>query len=108
MCAVQCIAVVHDHEIVMHYQVPCLAMPLYASSAANVMIVRTAQWEQEGERGYARKPAGTGPSRCTERQLSRDVLDERAPTPHWKAGVMDGHARQRTWPLEEPTRVAPR
>ena len=108
ICAVQRIEVVNDHEIVMHCQVPCLDMPLYASSAANVMIVRTAQWEQEGERGYARKPAGTGPSRCTERQVSRDVLDERVPTPHWKAGVMDGHARQRTWPLEEPTRVAPR
>jgi hypothetical protein len=38
--------------------------------------------------------------------LSRDVLDERAPTPHWKAGVVDWHELQMTWTLEEPTRFA--
>jgi hypothetical protein len=43
MCAVQRLAVVHDHEIVRHGQVPCLDMPLSSSSAANVLIVRTAQ-----------------------------------------------------------------
>jgi len=43
MCAVQRLAVVHDHEIVRHGQVPCLAMPWSSSSAANVLIVRTAQ-----------------------------------------------------------------
>lgn len=66
-----------------------------------------AQWDTEGERGYERKPAGTGPYRFKERQLIRDVLDERAPTPHWKAGVVDWKALQMTWTLEEPTRFAP-
>jgi peptide/nickel transport system substrate-binding protein len=106
MCAVQRIKVVHDHEIVMHCKVPCLDMLLYYSNAVNVMIFSKAQWEKEGEMGYGRKPAGTGPYRVKEQQLSRDVLDERAPTPHWKAGVMDWHELQMTWTLEEPTRVA--
>jgi hypothetical protein len=71
------------------------------------MLFSKAQGDTEGERGYERMPAGPGPSLFKERQLSRDVLDERAPTPHWKAGVVDWHALQRTWTREEPTRFAP-
>jgi hypothetical protein len=55
---------------------------------------------------YERKPAGTGPSLVKERQVRRYVLDERAPTPHGQAGVVDWHARQMPGTLEEPTRFA--
>src|SRR2546422_4186560 len=106
ICAVQRIEVVNDHEIVMHCKVPCLDMPFYYSSAANVMIFSKAQWDKEGEMGYERKPAGTGPYIFKERQLSRYVLYERAPTPHWKDGVVDWKELQMTWTLEEPTRFA--
>jgi peptide/nickel transport system substrate-binding protein len=106
ICAVQRIEVVNDHEIVMYCKVPCLDMPFYYSSAANVMIFSKAQWDKEGEMGYERKPAGTGPYLFKERQLSRYVLYERAPTPHWKAGVVDWQELQMTWTLEEPTRFA--
>jgi ABC-type transport system substrate-binding protein len=107
MCAVQRIEVVNDHAIVMHCKVPCLDMPFYSSCAANVMLFSKAQWDKEGEMGYERKPAGTGPYLFKERQLSRYVLYERAPTPHWKAGVVDWQELQMTWTLEEPTRFAP-
>ena len=106
ICAVQRIEVVNDHEIVMRCKVPCLDMPFYSSSAANVMIFSKAQWDKEGEMGDESKPAGTGPYRFKERQLSRYVLYERAPTPHWKAGVVDWQELQMTWTLEEPTRFA--
>ena len=56
--------------------------------------------------GVESKPAGTGPYVFKERQLSRYVLYERAPTPHWKHGTVDWKELQMTWTLEEPTRFA--
>jgi ABC-type transport system substrate-binding protein len=106
ICAVQRIEVVNAHELVMHCKVPCLDMPFYYSSASNVMIFSKAQWDKEGEMGYERKPAGTGPYEFKERALGRYVLYERAPTPHWKHGVVDWKEIQMTWTLEEPTRFA--
>src|SRR5258705_2974137 len=81
-------------------------MPFYCSSASNVMIFSKKQWDAEGEMGYERKPAGTGPYIFKERQLSRYVLYERAPTPHWKWGVVDWKEIQMTWNVEEPPRFA--
>src|SRR6266702_8549698 len=106
ICAVQRIEVVNDHEIVMHCKVPCLDMPFYYSSAANVMIFSKAQSDKEGEMGYETKPAGTGPYIFKERQLGRYVLYERAPTPHWKHGVVDWKEIKMTWTIEEATRFA--
>src|SRR2546430_3176553 len=56
--------------------------------------------------GYETHPAGTGPYVVKERQMDRYVLFERAPTPHWKHGVVDGKELQMTWTIEEPTRYA--
>ena len=106
ICAVERMEVVNAYEIVMHCAVVCLDMPFYYSSAANVMIFSKAQWDKEGEMGYETQPAGTGPYIFKERQLSRYVLYERAPTPHWKWGVVDWKELQMTWTLEEPTRFA--
>jgi ABC-type transport system substrate-binding protein len=106
ICAVTRIEVVHDHEIVMHCNMPCLDMPFYYSSAADVMIFSKAQWDKEGEMAYETHPAGTGPYIFKEQQLSRYFLYERAPTPHWKHGVVDWKELQMTWTLEEPTRLA--
>ena len=64
---------INDHELVMRCRVACLDIPL-TSSASNVMIFSKQQWDAEGEAGYERKPAGTGPYMFKERQLSRYVL----------------------------------
>jgi ABC-type transport system substrate-binding protein len=106
ICAVERIEVVNDYEIVMQCKGVCLDMPFYYSDASNVMIFSKAQWEKEGEQGYETHPAGTGPYVFKERQLGRYVLYERAPTPHWKRGVVDWKELQITWTLEEPTRFA--
>src|SRR5712691_2870149 len=106
ICAINRIEVVNDHEVVMHCKNVCLDTLFYYSSAANVMIFSKAQWEKEGEDGYEKNPAGTGPYIFKERQLSRYVLYERAPTPHWKHGTVDWKELQMTWTLEEPTRQA--
>ena len=100
---VERVEVVNDHEIVMHCKVVCVDLDFYYSSASNVMMFSKAQWDKEGEMGYERKPAGTGPYMFKERQLDRYVLYERAPTPHWKHGVVDWKELQMTWTLEEPT-----
>jgi ABC-type transport system substrate-binding protein len=70
------------------------------------MMFSKKQWDAEGEMGYERRPAGTGPYIFRERELGRYVLYERAPTPHWKHGVVDWKEIQMTWTLEEPTRFA--
>lgn len=106
ICQVTRIEVVNDHEIIMRCKVICLDMPFYYSSASNVMIFSKKQWDAEGEMGYERRPAGTGPYVFKERQLGRYVLYERAPMPHWKHGVVDWKELQMTWTLEEPTRFA--
>jgi ABC-type transport system substrate-binding protein len=106
MCAVNRIEVINDHEIVMHCKVVCLDLLFYYSSASSVIIFSKAQWDKEGEMGYETKPAGTGPYMFKERQPDRYVLYERAPTPHWKWGVVDWKELQMTWVLEEPTRNA--
>ena len=106
ICTVERIEVVSDHEIVMHCKTPCLDVPFYYSEAANVMMFSKAQWDKEGEMGYETNPAGTGPYIFKERQLGQYVLYERAPTPHWKHGVVDWKELQMTWTLEEPTRYA--
>jgi ABC-type transport system substrate-binding protein len=106
ICQVQRIEVVNDYEIMMHCKVVCLDMPFYYSSASDVMIFSKKQWDAEGEMGYERRPAGTGPYVFKERELGRYVLYERAPTPHWKHGVVDWKEIQMTWTLEEPTRFA--
>ena len=106
ICQVQKIEVVSAHEITMHCKVVCLDMPFYYSSASNLMIFSKKQWDAEGEMGYDRKPAGTGPYIFKERQLGRYVLYERAPTPHWKHGVVDWKEIKMTWTLEESTRFA--
>src|SRR5712691_4649562 len=106
MCAVNRIEVINDHEIVMHCKVVCLDLLFYYSSASSVIIFSKAQWDKEGEMGYETKPAGTGPYIFKERVVDRHVLFERAPTPHWKWGVVDWKELQMTWVLEEPTRNA--
>ena len=106
ICQVQRLEVVNDFDIIMHCKVACLDMPFYYSSASNVMIFSKKQWDAEGELGYERRPAGTGPYIFKERELGRYVLYERAPTPHWKHGVVDWKELQMTWTLEEPTRFA--
>jgi peptide/nickel transport system substrate-binding protein len=106
ICQVQKIEMVNAHEITMHCKVVCLDMPFYYSSASNAMIFSKKQWDAEGEMGYERKPAGTGPYILKERQLSRYVLYERVPTPHWKHGVVDWKEIKMTWTLEEATRFA--
>jgi ABC-type transport system substrate-binding protein len=106
ICAINHVEVVNDHEVVMHCKNVCLDTLFYYSSAANVMIFSKAQWDKEGEDGYEKHPAGTGPYVFKERQLSRYVLYERAPTPHWKHGTVDWKELQMTWTLEEPTRQA--
>jgi peptide/nickel transport system substrate-binding protein len=106
ICQVQRIEVVNDYDLIMHCKVVCLDMPFYYSSASNVMIFSKKQWDTEGEMAYERRPAGTGPYVFKERELGRYVLYERAPTPHWKHGVVDWKEIQMTWTLEEPTRFA--
>jgi peptide/nickel transport system substrate-binding protein len=106
ICAVERIEVINDHELIMRCKVACLDVPFYYSSASNVIIFSKQQWDAEGEAGYERKPAGTGPYMFKERQLGRYVLYERAPTPHWKHGVVDWKELQMTWTLEESTRYA--
>src|SRR3989454_9026851 len=106
ICQVQKIEVVSAHEITMHCKVVCLDMPFYYSSASNVMIFSKKQWDAEGEMGYDKKPAGTGPYIYKERQLGRYVLYERGPTPHWKQGVVDWKEIKMTWTIEEATRLA--
>src|SRR6266705_910711 len=73
ICQVQKIEVVNAHEITMHCKVVCLDMPFYYSSASNVMIFSKKQWDAEGEMGYERRPAGTGPYIFKERELVRYV-----------------------------------
>ena len=106
ICQVERIEVVNDHELVMRCKVVCLDFLFYYSSAANIMMFSKAQWEKEGEMGYERKPAGTGPYMFKARELGRYVLYERAPTAHWKHGVVDWKEIQMTWTLEESTRYA--
>src|SRR5919109_571763 len=106
ICQVERIEVVNDHEIVMHCKVVCLDLLFYYSSASTVVMFSKAQWDKEGEMAYETKPAGTGPYIFKERQPDRYVLYERAPTPHWKHGVVDWKELQMTWTIEEPTRLA--
>jgi len=106
MCAVNRVEVVNDHEIVMHCKVVCVDLDFYYSSASSFIMFSKAQWDKEGEMGYEAKPAGTGPYIFKERVKDRYVLYERAPTPHWKWGVVDWKELQMTWTLEEPTRFA--
>jgi peptide/nickel transport system substrate-binding protein len=106
ICQVERVEVVNDHEIVMHCKVVCADLDFYYSEASNVMIFSKAQWDKEGEMAYETHPAGTGPYVFKERELGRYVLYERAPTPHWKHGVVDWKELQMTWTLEEPTRLA--
>jgi ABC-type transport system substrate-binding protein len=106
MCAVQRVEVVNDHEIVMHCKVVCLDLQFYYSSASSMIMFSKAQWDKDGELAYETRPAGTGPYVFKERQLSRYVLYERAPTPHWKWGTVDWKEIQMTWNVEEPPRFA--
>src|SRR3989449_199025 len=106
ICQVERVEVLNDYEIVMHCKVVCLDWPFYYSSASTVVIFSKAQWEKEGEMAYETHPAGTGPYLFIERQPDRYVLYERAPTPHWKWGVVDWKELQMTWTTEEPTRLA--
>ena len=106
ICMVERVEVVSPYEIVMHCKVVCVDLDFYYSSASNVMMFSKKQWDAEGEMAYETKPAGTGPYIFKERQLDRYVLYERAPTPHWKWGVVDWKEMQMTWTLEEPPRFA--
>jgi ABC-type transport system substrate-binding protein len=106
MCAVQRVEVVNDHEVVMHCKVVCLDLQFYYSSASSMIMFSKAQWDKEGELAYETRPAGTGPYVFKERQLGRYVLYERAPTPHWKWGVVDWKEIKMTWNVEEPPRFA--
>ncbi len=106
ICTVERVEVINDYEIVMHCKTPCLDVLFYYSEAANVMMFSKAQWDKEGEQAYETRPAGTGPYIFKERKLGQYVLYERAPTPHWKHGVVDWKELQMTWVLEESTRYA--
>jgi peptide/nickel transport system substrate-binding protein len=106
MCAVNRIEVINDHELVMHCRVVCLDLQFYYSSASSMIMFSKAQWDKDGELAYETRPAGTGPYVFKERQLGRYVLYERAPTPHWKWGVVDWKEIKMTWNVEEPPRFA--
>ncbi len=106
ICTVEKVEVINDYEVDMQCSGPCLDFEFYYSEAANVMMFSKAQWDKEGEMGYEKKPAGTGPYEFVERKLGEYVLYKRAPTPHWKRGTVDWKEVQITWVLEEPTRYA--
>ena len=106
MCAVERVEVINPHEIVLHCKFVCLDLKFYYSSASSMIMFSKAQWDKEGEMGYEARPAGTGPYVFKERQLGRYVLYERAPTPHWKWGVVDWKELKMTWNVEEPPRFA--
>ncbi len=106
ICTVEKVEVINDHEVEMKCSGPCLDFEFYYSEAANVIMFSKAQWDKEGEMGYEKKPAGTGPYEFMERKLGEYVLYKRAPTPHWKRGTVDWKEVQITWVLEEPTRYA--
>jgi ABC-type transport system substrate-binding protein len=106
ICQVERVEVINDHEIVMHCKVVCLDLLFYYSSASTVVMFSKAQWDKEGEMAYETRPAGTGPYIFKERAPDRYVLYERAPTPHWKHGMVDWKELQMTWTIEEPTRLA--
>jgi ABC-type transport system substrate-binding protein len=106
ICMVNKVEVVNDHEVIMRCKTPCLDFEFYYSEAANVVMFSKAQWDKEGEMALETRPAGTGPYLFKERKIDQYVLYERAPTPHWKRGVVDWKEIQMTWTIEEPTRYA--
>ncbi len=106
ICRVERVEVINDHEVIMRCKTPCPDFEFYYSEASTVMMWSKAQWDKEGEMGYEKKPAGTGPYEFVERKLGQHVLYKRAPMPHWKHGEVDWKELMMTWTLEEPTRYA--
>src|SRR5207245_5308598 len=81
-------------------------LPANYSSNSHMNNNSKTQGDKEGEMAHETRPAGTGPYIFKERQLGRYVLYERAPTPHWKWGVVDWKEIMMTWNVEEPPRFA--
>ena len=88
ICAVERIEVINDHELTMRCKVACLDVPFYYSSASNVMIFSKQQWDAEGEAGYERKPAGTGPYMFKELVPNQRMVTTK--NPNWWGGPVNG------------------
>jgi ABC-type transport system substrate-binding protein len=77
------IKVVNDHQVVFRFKRPAVDFPYAASRAGDLRMVSKAQWDKEGQEGFDKRPAGTGPYRYVGRQLGLSISFERNDQ-HWR------------------------
>src|SRR5262245_42506717 len=73
---------VNDHQVVFRFKRPTTVMPYAASRAGDLRIVSKAQWDKEGQEGFDKRPAGTGPYRYVGREQGLSISFERVDN-HW-------------------------
>src|SRR5262245_7036049 len=73
---------VNDHTVVFRFKKPTTVMPYSASRAGDLRIVSKAQWDKEGQEGFDKRPAGTGPYRYVGREQGLSITFERVDN-HW-------------------------
>jgi ABC-type transport system substrate-binding protein len=77
------IKVLNDHQVLFRFKRPAVDFPYSASRAGDLRMVSKAQWDKEGQEGFDKRPAGTGPYRYVGRQLGISINFERVDN-HWR------------------------
>jgi ABC-type transport system substrate-binding protein len=78
------IEVVNDHEVVFRMKRVEPEWYHQVSTFWDSEMISKAQFEKEGQQGFAAKPAGTGPYQFVERRFGQNLRFERVPYTHWR------------------------
>jgi peptide/nickel transport system substrate-binding protein len=78
------IEIVNDYEAVFHMKRVELEWQHQVSTSWDGVMLSKAQFDKEGQEGFAAKPAGTGPYQFVERRIGTAVSFERVPYAHWR------------------------
>jgi ABC-type transport system substrate-binding protein len=78
------IEVVNDYEAVFHLKRAEPEWYHQVSSFWDSVLISKAQFDKEGQEGFAAKPVGTGPYLFVERKLGQGLRFERVPYTHWR------------------------
>jgi peptide/nickel transport system substrate-binding protein len=101
---VERVEAVSDQKVVFHLKRPEPELAYFAAEQTGWPMLSKEQWDKEGQVGFEKRPAFTGPYHFKERRLGESLLYEREEK-HWRHQG-DFKEIQLRWPPEDATRQA--
>ena len=103
------IEAVNDYEVKWTMNFPAVDMVAQLSrgfGGGEILMLSSAQFEQDGLEGFDQRPAGTGSYQYGGRKIGQSIWFEKAPQPHWRGENPDFEEVEIRFIREDVTRLA--